>query len=1317
MANLASHMEANQTPSPANQLGFPTLALPSILILACHPQYSVPVPSGHVRENLTVTLKAQTPTRLPAPSTKHIDCHCRATRHLHLNSTLPNPPTRAPNMSAANSPSQAVQVAPSTRRKSGRVSKKPEKFTPGTSPTGSAKRKRGEGGEDQDSGLDADAPSSEEEEESESSEGEPDEEELRERQRKKKGRPAVRKPAPKKAKTNGTSVSLAIRPASNAAKKMSKRPRKAPVRKSMLPEQTEGLYADVFASGDRLEDVTARWVARFGEHEAKAVAEIINLVLQAAGCDLRINEEDIADPDNAPNRVAEIQEEFQQVRGKASSAVPLYHQHANSKQYEITDYPLIAKPKDGGGHAFKHALQGFFQALVRTVAESGLMYDNTELIENISVWLGAMSSTGNRPIRHTSTVAALAITTALAEVAADIVENTAKRIRQSEAESKKSRVNKARVSAADQEIAQYNQRLQVVESALDDWFSVVYVHRYRDVDPRIRIDSVIALADWIITYPDKFFDGTKLRYLGWVLSDANPPTRIEVLHQLARLFKDENKLAGLKTFTERFRPRIVEMATHDAENNVRAAAVELLDILREAGFLEPDDIDSVGKLIFDSDAKVRKSVVGFFAENVNAAYDALVEDMGGEEVLNEALAPPDEDDEEYHNPRLEWLKLKCLVDQLLSYDEDEAELPSQIQRISASGAELGLITAGVESRRSLAAQALYDAIPEIRSWEVIAGYLLYDHSQTTQNGTSDDAEAMLRQNCQLEERHETVLLDVLNASVHLRLHRLAEAQKDKKKTKAQRDSDKEDQSDMARRLSLLIPQLLKKFGALPEAAALCLRLERQLNLEVFQELRQNAALTALLDDINKQFLTHHNEQVLIEAIESIRYAQDNDELKETVSIKIQSLWDDLINTFDVLRRDRDLTTRGSLDQNILVGVSNVVLKMAQLAKTSDASVLDHVTAPAKTKGKGKKAALDSPAIEAVLQILDRGIPTEDLDDEIEEAEDVLVRHAMSLMLIYFLWKSRECATHIEDGTSMSDDALGLLVERRDMCIASLMAIMESRKGVDEVRLDAANLLLDIHSMFHIIRVKAKESSSAKAIKTPKKAQGRRDNAKDSGNDDWEALCRDIDGDTVKLLFAILNAQENALAKLTHKRLEEPDVNDDPIDPDDEEPENDEGEPTENGVTDKQVRALLTENSLCAFGGRIVHAVLVGAFGAAGEAVRKRLERNKGKLTHTWREVVNHVEDAKVKRAAKKPAAPAKAATKLPKSKEIVEVSDGEDEDEEDDEIDNEDEDERDGGIEGAEMEDEEMGDADAETRDEGGANGDVAADDESVIGD
>jgi cohesin complex subunit SA-1/2 len=140
-------------------------------------------------------------------------------------------------MSAADMTSEA-DVASSSRRRSGRVSKKPEKFA-ASSPTDSAKRKRGD---NDDSGVEADQASSDEEEE-DSSEGEPDEEELRERQRKRKGKTPAKRPAAKKPKTNGATMSLAIRPATSAPKKIAKRPRKAAIRKSAVSaEEPAGLY-------------------------------------------------------------------------------------------------------------------------------------------------------------------------------------------------------------------------------------------------------------------------------------------------------------------------------------------------------------------------------------------------------------------------------------------------------------------------------------------------------------------------------------------------------------------------------------------------------------------------------------------------------------------------------------------------------------------------------------------------------------------------------------------------------------------------------------------------------------------------------------------------------------------------------------------------------------------------------------------------------------------------------------------------------------------------------------------------------------------
>lgn len=192
----------------------------------------------HVRKNLALNT-----TRLPSPSPPRVHRQ-QLSRHITSGPAIHHTTieSRANKMStAASTPDVEDTQSSTTRRKSGRVSRKPQKYAPGGSPTGSTKRKRGD---DDDSGVDANDASSEEE--SESSEGEPDEEELRERQRKRKSKSASRKPAPKKSKSNGESLSLAIRPASNATK-TSKRSRKAPVRKSTLPEHIEGLYGRLHA--------------------------------------------------------------------------------------------------------------------------------------------------------------------------------------------------------------------------------------------------------------------------------------------------------------------------------------------------------------------------------------------------------------------------------------------------------------------------------------------------------------------------------------------------------------------------------------------------------------------------------------------------------------------------------------------------------------------------------------------------------------------------------------------------------------------------------------------------------------------------------------------------------------------------------------------------------------------------------------------------------------------------------------------------------------------------------------------------------------
>jgi cohesin complex subunit SA-1/2 len=71
--------------------------------------------------------------------------------------------------------------------------------------------------------------------------------------------------------------------------------------------------AEIYARGTRFEDVAAQWIGRFNEHEAKAVAELVNFVIRASGCHIQIDEDDIADPDNCVHRLGEIQDDYQHV--------------------------------------------------------------------------------------------------------------------------------------------------------------------------------------------------------------------------------------------------------------------------------------------------------------------------------------------------------------------------------------------------------------------------------------------------------------------------------------------------------------------------------------------------------------------------------------------------------------------------------------------------------------------------------------------------------------------------------------------------------------------------------------------------------------------------------------------------------------------------------------------------------------------------------------------------------------------------------------------------------------------------------------------
>lgn len=954
------------------------------------------------------------------------------------------------------------------------------------------------------------------------------------------------------------------------------------------------------------------------------MCEMINFVLKCTGCDLQVDVHDIEDPDNAASKLEDLQDELQAKK--------------------ITDYPLISRAK--AYTSFRATMTGFFRALIQTAHASGLLYSDLALIENIEVWVTTMSSSPIRPFRHTATVISLAMQSVLCAVYSELADSTANTMRQKEGEQKKKAINKKRVADLQNKVAEGERKSGLVDTMLENIFNAVFIHRYRDVDPKIRVDCVTALGTWITAAPDKFFTANYLRYLGWLLSDTSAPTRAEVVKHLSKLYKRKEDIGRLRGFTDKFRPRFVEMAIRDAEPSIRASAVEMLDLVRETGLLEPDDIDNIGRLIFDSEPKARKAVAGFFGENINDLFESVVEELGGDEGMAEAVGEDDPEDPDM--PRRSWLKFKCLAEVLQLYSSEDGE-----ENIEPGAPSTDLV-AGVaveDSKYALAAQAVCQGVPDVKDWEVLAGYLLYDNSAVASKSRGPKTpEHLFKEKCQLDEFEAMLLLEILNESVKQRLLEAVESETDKKgkRSKARVDETRETQDNVAIHLAEVIPRLLRKFGANPMTAAVVLRIEHVLNLEIFEELRQGStAYASLLDEINKQFLTHVDGHVLAEAGNAMLRARTFDDLQEVTDSKLQELWSETVNSLRMLKGARDS------GQDIDLGsLRNTVTRIINLARVADCiSIFEdepHV------KSKNATPAMTN-SLATILMSLLRSDPTE-RDDERANDGDVVTTHSIKALLFYHMWLARSIQTSLTTGTSPASRLPDI-----DPLAAALLTVMITRSGTDSARVEAAEACLDLYTLYASLRSLAAPASSKDQLTvTPpnKNTQRLRPTNIDS-------LFSPIPPSCQTCILTTFAAVEKLHARLSQRSLES--APDDGIDDAPEDPDSDVDDDEETATGEKsQTRKLLVEKSLCQLAGKMVLAVIGRVFapGAEGvEKVRSRLKRNEKRLGANYREVVAYLDEKKPraratsKSKAKAPAATEKKGGKGAKSKEkVVDIS-------------------------------------------------------------
>ncbi|KAI2789571.1 hypothetical protein POX_d05065 [Penicillium oxalicum] len=1076
------------------------------------------------------------------------------------------------------------------RRKSGRATRRPEVFSQTNhsiiESNTTTKRKRGDALDQSDSENELSESDSDDAEDDE-----PDEEEIREKRR------TVRKKGPKKAPTkkrtpaakkpkvagNGVGRQLAFRPATNSRPPAS-RPRKVRARPSLASGE-QGLYAEVFGKSNNSETAAAQWLSQYEKNPAIAMRDLVNFILRCTGDNLEITEEQVVEVDHAPEHITELQE--------------VYIAH------KIPEYPLASKDKRY--RAFQPVLEEFFAALVQTFHHSSILYTDVALLENIQIWISCISTAGIRPFRHTATIISLAMTSALCTVAREVMTTVTTSRKQLENEKKKKTQNKGRIEAIQTAVSEGEGKIERLDEFLQDGFDTVFVHRYRDVDGVIRGECLASLGKWIATYREMFFEGQYLRYLGWTLADVVAHTRLIVLEQLLPLYENKDNIAVLHSFTDRFRPRIVEMASQDADINVRVAAIELLIHLREGGLLEPGDIDAVGKLVFDVDPRVRRVAGRFFAANVQDAFESSIEEVSDE--VNELFAE-DEDEDEFESPKRSWIKFKTLVEIFQAYDDQGEDKTSESVRNVLSGAPAA-------SRFVLATEAIYPFVEELSQWQSLAGYLLYDHSQIEDEPEEDDATGLVRTLYKMNEGQESILLEILCAAVKLRVLDIAKSDIHKRgrKVKALTAKIPELQEEISHGLAQIIPQLLNKFGSAPEAASAVLRLEHLVDLDTIQDLQKDAtAYTTLLNDINKQFLTHSDQDVLAEASVAFLHAKSSEEMREALEGKIQELWDDMLDTLVALWRKKEVQAGAYIPDPTITELANTVTRIVNLSAIIDCtSILEAVP---KAHSKSKKEISEAP-FNILLHLVQRGTRQLDEDEDIARAETETVVNSIRVLLFYFMWKVQALATALKDGqASFSTSYFEALAKGREVFASALLAIMQERSGFDDLRFVAATTYLDLHTLFGTLRNVGQGVGNNEDVLF--QAQG---------------LIHEIPVQGQNLIVKIQTLAERLFAKKSKRGLE-PAEDDEPASED--EPEDDEDEEAsdsdDEAAANQRLRnSMVAEQRLCELTGKLVLAIIgrvIDASGSRRGSLKKRLLRHKNILGHNYREVLSYLEERK-----------------------------------------------------------------------------------------
>ncbi|XP_038642815.1 cohesin subunit SA-2-like isoform X2 [Scyliorhinus canicula] len=639
--------------------------------------------------------------------------------------------------------------------------------------------------------------------------------------------------------------------------------RQAPGGKAAASEQQKeasNLFEAVKLAKSAMQTLVDEWLEVYKLDREAGLLELFNFIIHCCGCKGVVTSQMFRKLQNA-EIIRKMTEEFDEDSG---------------------DYPLsMASPM---WRKFRQNFCEFIAVLIRQ-CQYTVLYDEY-MVDTLISLLTGLSDSQVRAFRHTSTLAAMKLMTALVDVALNLNVHQENLQRQYDTERNKAAGKRAndRLEMLLQKRKELQQNQEEIENMMNAIFKGVFVHRYRDLIAEIRALCMEEIGVWMKRYSDSFLNDSYLKYVGWMLHDKQREVRLKCLKSLQRLYESRDISPKLELFTNRFKDRMVSMVL-DVDYDVAVEAVRLLTLIFQNAddVLSNEECECVYPLVYASHRPTAAAAGNFVHMKLRRHYDVEHEETMAKERGKRSVNG-------------EFIKL------LLTF----------------------FLESELHEHCAYLVDSLWDhAGPVLKDWEGMTELLLEE--------IGEDEEG-------LTDQEESALIELMVCSMRQAVEGhppIGRTSGKKLLTAKERKQQMDDRVRLSEHLIVVIPQLLAKYSADAEKVANLLLIPSFFDLDIYCSRRLEKYLDLLLKQI-RDIVEKHTEKDVLEACSRAYYTLCNEDytIRNRVDIARSQIVDTLVEIFTQSVEEL-LHEVGETDEDNLYTVATSLKRITALYNAHD----------------------------------------------------------------------------------------------------------------------------------------------------------------------------------------------------------------------------------------------------------------------------------------------------------------------------------------------------------------------------------------------